>query len=984
MAGSYPNIMDAYEPLYVRMDEDFEKYLSEMKPVALNISNKNYRKLSAAWIKKLCEPVSGITERKNRNSYAKLMLKMLTRGLLEEPFLNKPGDGILSPLKANLIAKFDPPIFRSSSYDFISSSIKVPDWVTSELILNSDSSSTAACTADSRQHRNNCHCKHSSTTTFATNHEKSRKSWPGPCSGVKLPFTSSTPAKEHVSFQPVISSSSESISLESNTNHTTTTTTTNEPFSSKYFSDKRQHGGIGDIGIQGGSSAPWSKDTGSVGAVLRLSESEDEPKKCKCPSKCEIERKTKLMEAKFYEEKLQLQKKHDLALQKILDRKNAEIDDMKSTLNNKRKNTEDMTAKLDNEVKSLNMELYKTKESKDKQISELKRQLEDMYQVKKSEFEKKLHSVIGELEQEKVDLQRQHSQNIQKMLDETNIRLEKMEQAYKQQNDVNSNVIKDLELRVQELTTEADQITKAKNTLEAEKKELMLNNDSVTDELDALKQRACNLESEHKKVKEFHSQQQTELCSKYEMEAQMVRQEHEHALAKMADTLSDQEQYIKQLLQDVENAETERQRQIKELEYKYEKEKNNLEILHEQQVQAREKELSESQVKYLKSLQRLEAVIRDKDKEIKELTNTSSEQCKRAEKAMEQFKAEVEREQAKLYKDMKLQTDAAEKNMRHAKLQHEKQIKEFNRKLEEVKMKYEKELQELKMVSEEERAKLLREQNLQHDMIIREQQREKENFKLAWQMKVQDTENHIAEVKETSAKRIGELEQQVRIAQENALQIEQKYKQTLTEVRFKHEEEKQKLIWEQENQANKIQSQMEQRRISLQKCHSEEMNKVLDKTSKELRNLETENSERNKKANETISDLQSTISHLREDKKKQRVTFEEKLAANQSKHEQDIKMIRRQHSNTLVALQQEYNNEHIKVRALGRQLEEEEANHEEKMTQVCLQYEERIKGLMPSTVHRELEDTITSLKMQVTSLQQRVNILTRHDNIGRD
>ena len=52
-------------------------------------------------------------------------------------------------------------------------------------------------------------------------------------------------------------------------------------------------------------------------------------------------------------------------------------------------------------------------------------------------FPVQLHSVIGELEQEKVNLQRQHSQNIQKMLDETNVRLEKMEQAYKQQNDVN-------------------------------------------------------------------------------------------------------------------------------------------------------------------------------------------------------------------------------------------------------------------------------------------------------------------------------------------------------------------------------------------------------------------------------------------------------------------------------------------------------------------------------------------------------------------
>lgn len=39
-----------------------------------------------------------------------------------------------------------------------------------------------------------------------------------------------------------------------------------------------------------------------------------------------------------------------------------------------------------------------------------------------------------------------------------------------------------------------------------------------------------------------------------------------------------------------------------------------------------------------------------------------------------------------------VQTESAEKEMRHAKQQHEKQIKEFNKKLEEVKRKYEKEV----------------------------------------------------------------------------------------------------------------------------------------------------------------------------------------------------------------------------------------------------------------------------------------------------
>lgn len=44
--------------------------------------------------------------RKNRNSYAKLMLQMLKKGLFEEPFINKPEDGFLPPLTAAQVCSF--------------------------------------------------------------------------------------------------------------------------------------------------------------------------------------------------------------------------------------------------------------------------------------------------------------------------------------------------------------------------------------------------------------------------------------------------------------------------------------------------------------------------------------------------------------------------------------------------------------------------------------------------------------------------------------------------------------------------------------------------------------------------------------------------------------------------------------------------------------------------------------------------------------
>jgi len=64
------------------------------------------RQRCALWIKKLCEPSgagTGIAGRKNRNLYAKLLLHMLKRGVLEGPFTHKPEPGILKTLPSYMV-----------------------------------------------------------------------------------------------------------------------------------------------------------------------------------------------------------------------------------------------------------------------------------------------------------------------------------------------------------------------------------------------------------------------------------------------------------------------------------------------------------------------------------------------------------------------------------------------------------------------------------------------------------------------------------------------------------------------------------------------------------------------------------------------------------------------------------------------------------------------------------------------------------------
>lgn len=60
-----------------------------------------------------------------------------------------------------------------------------------------------------------------------------------------------------------------------------------------------------------------------------------------------MDMKTKMMEAKFSEEKLKLQKKHDAEVQKILERKNNELEELKILYKKKQTETEETVRKLE-------------------------------------------------------------------------------------------------------------------------------------------------------------------------------------------------------------------------------------------------------------------------------------------------------------------------------------------------------------------------------------------------------------------------------------------------------------------------------------------------------------------------------------------------------------------------------------------------------------------------------------------------------------
>nr|KAF6295330.1 centrosomal protein 112 [Myotis myotis] len=125
--------MESEEEQWEKLDAEFDHFVVDMKPFVLKLPHRPERQRCALWIRKLCEPSgtgAGIMGRKNRNLYAKLLLHMLKRGVIEGPFIHRPEPGTLKTLPSYMSIYFDEP---NPAQAKSSSPEGLPDWVMGEL-----------------------------------------------------------------------------------------------------------------------------------------------------------------------------------------------------------------------------------------------------------------------------------------------------------------------------------------------------------------------------------------------------------------------------------------------------------------------------------------------------------------------------------------------------------------------------------------------------------------------------------------------------------------------------------------------------------------------------------------------------------------------------------------------------------------------------------------------------------------------------------
>nr|XP_054762623.1 centrosomal protein of 112 kDa-like [Lytechinus pictus] len=953
------------------LDNEFDGFLAEMKPYMLKLPNKLERQRCALWIKKLCEaPGHGVVGRKNRNMYSKLLLHMLKKSSLEGPFSSRPDPGSLPTLPSYTSIYFDEPSqYKALRQDDIGVH-SLPDWVSGELWSAREPSVRSKVTstnvlqerhtnAETRQHQRKPGNEGRGdrvqidvpSSTYQSHLEAARVEIRN---RHKVSFTYSSDEKEDLNPRRKEAKSSDDKVPPTNQR------------SSVFDWPKLELSPVAtrtnQITINGRPNMTSSAMLNDVAMETRQ-------------EKQHLEMRTKLLEAKFHEEKLLIQQRHDEAIQKILDRKNTEMEEMKLHYRTKVSNLEETNSKLEKKLQTLSKEFSHAKESRDKQITELRKMVEHSSQTTINDYEKRLHDAVADFEQDKFDLQKKQTSAIQDILEDTNIKLQKMEMDYNTQVESHAEVIRELEGKLHQLGLELTNQQSGQQRITEEKSNLERQAQLLNVELENVSQRYIALQKDFDMKKVDYERELKSLRGKSEARVDFLKEEHASTLAKITESNKDYEDKIHELRQALQDSELNRQRQVRELDSEHKQDQLHHEQLNERKLQGLRSQMGLEKEDVERQLRQAQNNNHDKEEQIKRLKELQRLQARQAERALEDFKNQVETNSGRMFDDMKTQMAGVEADLTKSKELREKQSKEYKRQSEEARNTHQQQLSELELSHQRERARILEQCQEEKDRLQEEQEELLETTRENLEQKIRVLESRSQEQQTKDAKIIFDLEQQLRDLKEEMLQGDSLRKQQLVELGLLREEERNKIQREHEAEVRQLRSEMDQYRTTLQKENSTNMEQAMRQTNERLKDIERDYTTRLEQANKTIKDHEDTIHQLREENQIAKSNMELQLTETVSKLEDEKELLRKQHEAYNKAVQRELDDQRHRIKQLERRLQQEELNHQEKVLQLQHDFEQRNRGLLPAAIKDELDATILSLKSQVNTLQQRLLVI---------
>ncbi|XP_064378833.1 centrosomal protein of 112 kDa isoform X6 [Dromaius novaehollandiae] len=597
--------------------------------------------------------------------------------------------------------------------------------------------------------------------------------------------------------------------------------------------------------------------------------------------------------------------------------------------------------------------------------------------------EKELHNAVAEMEKEKFNIQKKHTENIQELLEDTNVRLSKMEEEYLEQIKSTNQMVKELEARVQQLTVEAENSNLQRQKLSQEKIDAEQCYQAICSELQEVKARHSSLQKDRDRIIQEYEENIQQLQSKYDVDINFIKQEHALSAAKASNVIEELEHNVSLLKQQLQESEHQRQQQLRDQDYKFQQDKLHLERVYEKQIHGIRNDLDKERGDAQKKIRKLEETLKEKEEQLTRVTEVQRLQAQQADAALEEFKRQVELNSEKVYAEMKQQMEKVEADLSRSKSLREKQSKEFSWQLDELKQRYEQQMVELKLEHEQEKTHLFQQHNTEKDCLVRDHEREIEKLEKQLRAAMTEHENKTQECRKRDAQVICDMETQVHKLREELMQVNAQRKQQLVELSLLREEEKQRAAREHEAAVHKLKAEAEKMALDLKKLHAAETEKALEKASGRLKQMEKECGQKLAKSSQIIAELKTTISSLTEENSRQQLAAEQRLQEVVQKFEDKKQQLIRDNDRAIKALQDEMESYRNQVRSAEKKLQHRELETQEQMTQIRQEYETKLKGLMPASLRQELEDTIVSLKSQVTILQKRAAVLQEELNAYR-
>ncbi|XP_074552561.1 centrosomal protein of 112 kDa-like isoform X1 [Halichoeres trimaculatus] len=920
--------MSNQEDSWERLDSEFDHCLLDMKPYVLKHPRKSERQQCAIWIKKLCDPAacgSGLLGRKNRNVYARLLLNMLKRGVLELPFNSKPEPGCLKPLPTYMIIYYDVPLTGQAVEH---SNSGVPEWVTGELGGCTGDALTAGLPKDR------------SSSTPLTGHHRRRlydeKTPPRPTSSSPLKQSSRRDAR------------TVDVGLKADT--------------SLDDSDLEAALNSWNLGIENPRylrEKPVSLSPILKSSFVRNSTSADDQDPLHGQSK-EVEMKIKVLESKHQEEKLRMQQRHDADVEKILDRKNGEIEEMKCVSRAKQRESEETIRKLEKKVQSVLRESQVICESKEKQIVELKKMSDQSADSLKNEWEKKLHTAVTEMEQEKIELQKKHTESIQQLLEDTKFRLAKMEAEYNARSQATEETVRELEQRVKQQSVEVGKGNMLRQRVTQEKAQLEIQIASLSAELQEANRRILILQKEKEHQSEQHEQAVLKLQAKHETDMSHLHQEHALSAAKTSEVMEDFEKTVSHLKQQLLDSEHRKHQQVRDQGITFQQEKDELQISCEKKILAIKSDAEKEKTEATRKIAKLEDALREMES-----------QLDRARESQQIQQADM----AKAYADMKLQMEKVEEDLDRSKTLRETQAKEFSEQLDALRQTYEQQMAEQRMQHEQERTRLQQQHSAEKDSLVQERQREVSSLERQARAALQKHQQHTQEWKKRDAQTISDLEDQLSSLHDELQDLRTQQKQQLADMATLREEEKQKAFLDKEASLDRLRSDMERIRSDLERSHQQERDAAQERTNTRLKQIEKEYAQKLAKSAQLIAELQTSVCDSKEEAVRLQQAMEKQLEESNARWDEERRTITQSANRASKALQEKVDSLQRQLHCSEKKLLDKELETEEKVILACQEYEKKIKGLIPAELRQELEDTITSLKTQVDFLQKRASLL---------